>query len=158
MKRIYLDLIARLLTQFIQISGSEFNRGKKDSAFYVKAFTNGMSNLRIHPKIGASWEGFALEEVVRLYQASSADCYFWSTYSGAEIDLLIIQKNKKIGFEFKFSDAPSITKSMQIALIDLKLDELNVIYPGDVNYALSEKIQVKSLKSFFIQNKLKIDL
>jgi predicted AAA+ superfamily ATPase len=126
--------------------------------FHSLLGVDGMSNLRIHPKIGASWEGFALEEVVRLYQASSADCYFWSTYSGAEIDLLIIQKNKKIGFEFKFSDAPSITKSMQIALIDLKLDELNVIYPGDVNYALSEKIQVKSLKSFFIQNKLKIDL
>jgi len=121
----------------------------RDSGIFHSVLgVDGMSNLRIHPKIGASWEGFALEEVVRLYQASSADCYFWSTYSGAEIDLLIIQKTKKIGFEFKFSDAPSITKSMQIALIDLKLDELNVIYPGDVNYALSEKISVKGLKAF----------
>lgn len=109
------------------------------------------SSLRLYPKIGASWEGFALEEVIRSYQAGIEECYFWSTYSGAELDLLIIQKGKKFGFEFKYCDAPSITKSMQIALLDLKLDSLTVIYPGDVDYKLTDKIEVKSLKSILLK-------
>ena len=104
-----------------------------------------ISDLRTHPKLGDSWEGFALEEVIRHYQAQNHECYFWSTYSGAELDLLIYQKNKKRGFEFKYSDAPSLTKSMLIALEDLNLDELIIIYPGDVDYSLSEKIHVKAL-------------
>lgn len=114
-----------------------------------------LSSLRTNPKIGASWEGFALEEIVRLYRAEKEECYFWATYSGAELDLLIVQKNKKHGFEFKYNDAPGITKSMQIAISDLKLDSLTVIYPGDVDYKLSDKIEVKSLKSFLGLNKEK---
>lgn len=104
--------------------------------------------LKIHPKLGASWEGFALEEIIRMHQVSHDACYFWSTYSGAELDLMILQNNKKLGFEFKYCDAPSLTRSMQIALNDLKLDQLTVVYPGDVNYKLADKIEVKSLASF----------
>ena len=116
--------------------------------FHFLTGINSVSEFRMNPKIGASWEGFALEEVIRYCQAGPEECYFWSTYSGAELDLLLIQKNKKRGFEFKYGDAPKITKSMQIAVNDLCLDELIVIYPGDVDYSLSSKIHVKSLKTF----------
>jgi predicted AAA+ superfamily ATPase len=109
-----------------------------------------LSELRMNPKLGASWEGFALEEIIRCFEAKQGECYFWSTYGGAELDLLINKKNKKIGFEFKYCDAPGITKSMQIALEDLKLDELFVIYPGEVDYSLSKQIHVKPLKKFYI--------
>ena len=91
--------------------------------------------LQMHPKLGASWEGFALEEVIRAHEARAENCYFWSTYGEAEIDLLIDQG---IGFEFKYADAPSMTKSMQIALIDLQLKHLYVIYPGNKDYRLAE--------------------
>ncbi len=77
-----------------------------------------------------------------------SECYFWSTYGGAELDLLVLDKGKKMGFEFKYMDAPKITKSMMISIQDLSLDSLYVIYPGDVDYALSETIQVKNLQSF----------
>ncbi|MDR3623780.1 MAG: ATP-binding protein [Chlamydiales bacterium] len=103
--------------------------------------------LQVHPKLGASWEGFALEEVIRHRQAKSQDCYFWSTYGGAEVDLILHQKGTLTGFEFKYSDAPQLTKSMHTALHDLQLDHLYVIYPGDVDYPLSERISVKGLKS-----------
>lgn len=104
--------------------------------------------LQKHPKIGASWEGFALEEVIRANQARAQDCYFWSTYSGAEIDLLIYQNDGLTGFEFKYSDAPKLTKSMQIALEDLHLNHLYVIYPGEIDYSLSEQVSVKGLKNY----------
>ncbi|MCH9625365.1 MAG: hypothetical protein S4CHLAM123_05380 [Chlamydiales bacterium] len=104
-----------------------------------------LSQLQIHPKIGASWEGFALEELLRIHHG---EAYFWSTHSGAELDLLILEKGKRLGFEFKYSSAPKMTKSMQISFRDLKLDELTVIYPGDVDYILAEKIFVKGLKNY----------
>ncbi len=104
--------------------------------------------LQIHPKLGLSWESYALEEIIRAHQADPEDCYFWSTHQGAELDLLLIQHAKRIGFEFKYSMSPKLTKSMQIALEDLKLDKLNVIYIGDVDYALSDKIEVIGLKNY----------
>jgi len=104
-----------------------------------------MSDLQVNPKIGASWEGFALEEIVGTLDV---DSYFWSTHSGAELDLFFQEKGKRWGFEFKYSSAPKLTKSMQISLKDLSLDELIVIYPGDVDYALTDKIHVKSLKNY----------
>ncbi len=104
--------------------------------------------LFCHPKLGASWEGFALEEVVRSQKSIHQDCYFWSTYGGAEIDLVLPLKDGPIGIEFKYSDAPKLTKSMQIALKDLNLKHLYVIYPGEVDYPLSEKVTVKSLSSY----------
>lgn len=123
----------------------------KDSGiFHSLLGIHSTSDLRLHPKLGSSWEGFALEEVIRSTSADPSECYFWSTHGGAELDLLIYKKNKKIGFEFKYKDAPTITKSMQIAVADLRLDQLMIIYPGEVDYALSEKVQVKSLKSFLV--------
>ena len=101
-----------------------------------------------HPKLGASWEGFALEEVIRVLKADSEDCYFWATQSGAELDLLIVQYGKKMGFEFKYTDSPKITKSMHIALEDLKLDQITLIIPGNHHFRLSEKVEVWGLEVF----------
>lgn len=109
--------------------------------------------LNLHPKVGASWEGFAIEEIIRSQKSPMHQCFFWSTYSGAELDLLIQTQNGLIGYECKYSDAPSLTKSMKIALEDLNLKHLYVIYPGDVDYPLTEKITVKSLKNYLAETK-----
>lgn len=106
------------------------------------------SDLLLHPKLGASWEGFALEEIIRHHEADQGECYFWSTQQQAELDLLIFKEGKRLGFEFKYSTAPKLTKSMQIAYEDLKLDSLVVIYPGDINYPLKEEIEVVSLQNY----------
>lgn len=101
-----------------------------------------------HPKAGASWEGFAIEELIKFYGADYESCYFWGSHNKAELDLLITHKNKMLGFEFKLTDAPKLTPSMRIAIDDLELDELTVIYPGTKNYKLAENITVHSLMDF----------
>lgn len=102
--------------------------------------------MNLYPKMGSFWEGFALEEIIRQTGATPEECYFWSTQSKAELDLLIFKNGKKIGYEFKYTDAPKITPSMRIACQDLQLDHLYVIYPGTQSYSLSDKITVRSLK------------
>jgi len=96
--------------------------------------------LLTHPKLGAFWEGFALEEVIRTLKASSEMCYFWATQANAELDLFIHKEGKRLGFEFKYADAPKVTKSMRISIADLKLDHLAVLYPGDEIFPLAENI------------------
>jgi len=86
--------------------------------------------LLTHPYRGAIWEGFALEQTILLNNARAEEVYFWRTHHGAELDLLILRDNQRIGYEFKFSDSPKITKSMHMAIQDLKLDHLYIIYPG----------------------------
>jgi len=98
------------------------------------------SHLQTHPKLGASWEGFALEEILRVTDPDEA--YFWAVHSGSELDLLLFRKGRRTGVEFKRSDAPRITRSMSIALADLQLDELIVVYPGIRPYDLAERIRV----------------
>ncbi len=87
-----------------------------------------------HPKSGASWEGFALEQVLHVAQPDEA--YFWATHAGAELDLLMFKHGLRVGVEFKRVDAPRMTPSMYIALQDLKLDALYVVYPGERRYAI----------------------
>ncbi|MFZ4478328.1 MAG: ATP-binding protein [Rhodoferax sp.] len=87
-----------------------------------------------HPKSGASWEGFALEQVLHVAQPDEA--YFWATHAGAELDLLMFKKGLRVGVEFKRVDAPKMTPSMHIALQDLKLDALYVVYPGEGRYTI----------------------
>ncbi|MCH9634375.1 MAG: hypothetical protein S4CHLAM7_11230 [Chlamydiae bacterium] len=113
--------------------------------FHTLLGINKKADLLTHAKLGASWEGFAIEEVIRYHQAEPYECYFWATQSHAELDLLIVRNGQKLGFEFKYTDAPSLTKSMKIAMEDLKLDSLTVIYPGSKPYALDEKIKVEGL-------------
>lgn len=104
------------------------------------------NQLHTHPRLGAFWEGFALEEVIAACKASSQECYFWATHAHAELDLLIIKNNKRIGFEFKYADAPKITKSMTIALQDLTLDHLVIVFPGNITFSLTENITVYGLE------------
>ncbi len=106
--------------------------------------------LYSHPKLGTSWESFSMEQIIRTYPVRSP--YFWSTYSGAEIDLLIMEGNKRIGIEFKMTETPKTTKSMYSAIEDLDLDRIYVIYPGKESYPIHEKIQVSSLELFLRMN------
>ena len=105
------------------------------------------SDILTHPKAGASWEGFAMEEVIKYYQVD--DCYFWASHNNAELDLLLIKDGKRLGFEFKLSDAPKITPSMRIAMEDLKLDSLKIIYPGNRSYMLGKGMSVESIEMFY---------
>jgi hypothetical protein len=100
--------------------------------------------LEGHPKIGASWEGFVIEEAVRA--AGERNCYFWATQSGAELDLLVMVGGEPLGVEVKYADAPGMTKSMHIALDDLRLRRLLVVYPGSESYALNQKTLVVPLE------------
>jgi predicted AAA+ superfamily ATPase len=104
-----------------------------------------------NPRLGASWEGFALEEIIRHVEAEPGDCYFWSVHNQVELDLLIFKKGKRLGFEFKYSDAPRCTRSLQIALEVLSLDELIVIYPGEKDYQLTEKVWVRGIQNYLTQ-------
>ncbi len=99
--------------------------------------------LLAHPKLGASWEGFAIEQVIARFP--TRDTYFWATHAGAELDLFMMTGGKRIGFEFKFNDAPSTTKSMHIALADLKLDHLWVVHPGLHRHPLGDRIEAIGL-------------
>lgn len=100
-------------------------------------------DLERHPKVGASWEGYAVEEVLKALRPD--EVYFWATHQGAELDLLLFKRGRRIGVECKRVDAPSLTPSMRIALEDLKLDELLVVYPGEKEYALAPRVKASPL-------------
>ena len=99
--------------------------------------------LFAHPKCGASWEGYAIEEALKALQPDQA--YFWATYQGAELDLLVFRHGRRLGIEVKRTDAPTLTASMRIALADLRLDRLLVLYPGSARYRLAERVAVMPL-------------
>lgn len=94
-----------------------------------------------HPKVGASWEGFAMAEVVRVLDVPWDRCYFWATHQGAELDLLVMTGGRRLGFELKRTSAPRATRSMFSALDALGLDRLYVIYPGETRFPLHERIE-----------------
>jgi hypothetical protein len=104
-----------------------------------------VTDLQSHPKLGASWEGFALEQVIAAL--GTRDLYFWATHGGAELDLLARIAGKHYGFEFKYADAPGASRSMRVAIEDLRLEHLWVVYPGHQEYALDEKISVLPIES-----------
>ena len=101
------------------------------------------TELLTRPQSGASWEGFALEQVLRIAQPDQA--YFWATHQGAELDLLLFKGSRRVGVEFKRADAPTVTPSMRIALRDLQLDALYVVYPGQHRYPLGDAIEAVPL-------------
>lgn len=100
-------------------------------------------DLEYHSKVGASWEGYAIEEVLKALQPD--DAHFWATHQGAEIDLILFKGSRRIGIECKRVDAPSITPSLRIAMADLKLDEVRVVYPGTKSYRLADGIEATPL-------------
>jgi len=100
-------------------------------------------DFKNHPKRGASWEGYVIEELFKKFQPDES--YFWATHNRAELDLLFIKDGRKIGFEVKLHERPALTPSMRIATRDLKLKKLFVIYPGKENYRLDDRIQTLSI-------------
>jgi hypothetical protein len=99
--------------------------------------------LLAHPKCGASWEGYAIEETLKAVQPDEA--HFWATHTGAELDLLLFKGGRRLGVEVKRADAPTLTPSMRIALHDLRLDHLTVLYPGKASYPLADRVTAMPL-------------
>lgn len=151
--RRYLDILTQTL-MVRQLQPWHENLGKRqvkapkiyfrDSGLlHALAGIRTLAQLLTHPLCGASWEGFALEQVLRLARPDQA--YFWATHQGAELDLLMLRGQQRVGVEFKRSSAPGITPSMRTALTDLKLDALYVVYPGPHRYPLSSAIEAVPL-------------
>jgi len=99
--------------------------------------------LARHPRSGASWEGFALDQVLSI--AKPDEAYFWATHGGAELDLLMMRNGQRVGVEFKRADAPAMTPSMRVALNDLALQALYVVYPGQRRYRIAERVEAVPL-------------
>jgi len=110
-------------------------------------------DLHTHPKSGASWEGYVIEEVIKSQEPD--EVYFWATHGGAELDLLVFKDGKRLGVECKRMDAPRLTPSMRNAMKDLNLDRLVVFYPGNHTYPLVEQVSVLPLE---VLSKLEVDL
>jgi uncharacterized protein len=94
-----------------------------------------------HPKLGASWEGFALQQLIQHLGARSEECFFWATHSGSELDLLIVRGNRRLGFEIKRTSSPRITPSMKSSFADLRLNKLDIIHAGDTTYSIGSNIR-----------------
>lgn len=103
------------------------------------------ADLDVHPRIGASWEGFAVGQTIRQLEARPEECYFWATHTGAELDLLVVRGRRRFGFEIKRTEEPRVTPSMRSALTDLKLDALDVIHAGKETFPLAPRIRAVSL-------------
>ncbi len=153
--RSYLDFLAstymvRVLPPWHENLGKrQVNAPKvyfRDSGlFHLLSGIHAIRDLLDHPRCGASWEGFALEEVVRSLGASSEECFFWRTHAGAELDLLVLRGRKRLGFEFKRSSSPGLTPSMRTALVDLRLSRLFVVHPGARRYPLGKRTEALPL-------------
>ncbi len=104
-----------------------------------------LRDLEMHPKVGASWEGFVIEQLTRLMGFRREDCFFWATHAGAELDLLVIKGRERLGFEVKLTSAPQVTPSMRSAISDLKLNRLYVIHSGEETFQLGKDIEALAL-------------
>ena len=157
--RRYLDLLtqARLVRQLQPWFANLGKRQVKAPKVYVSDSgvlhsllgVGDAAALARHPKSGASWEGYALDQILRIARPDEA--YFWATHAGAELDLLMVKGGRRVGVEFKRSDAPQVTPSMRIALADLELDSLYVVYPGLRRYRLGERIEAVPLAAIAAQ-------
>jgi len=162
--RRYLDVLAgtfmvrRLPPWFENIGKRQVKTPKiyfRDSGLLHRlAGINDPGALHTWPKLGASWEGFALEEIIRLADASEEEAYFWAVHSQGELDLMILKDGKRLGFEFKFADAPKMTSSGRMALQLLQLDQLTLICPGDTAYEVDDKVRVRGLSRIIAEGKL----
>jgi uncharacterized protein len=99
-----------------------------------------------HPKLGASFEGFVIDQLLQRLRVRADEAYFWRTHTGAELDLLVVRRGRRFGFEVKRTSSPTVTPSMRIALADLKLSSLSVIHAGQESYPLTDKIHALSWK------------
>ena len=153
----YLDILTgsfmiRSLPSWTENLGKRVRKAPKiylrDSGlFHVLQGIRSVPELQAHPKLGASWEGLALEHVLRVLRVEPGEAFHWGTHGGAELDLMLVRGGQRWGFELKYADAPRTTKSMRAALADLKLERLFVIYPGEKNYVLDDRIHVLALRN-----------
>ena len=153
--RRYLDILTGtfLVRQLLPWAENAGKRVRKAPKIYIR--DSGLfhslldlrdeSAIRQHAKLGASWEGAALEQTVRLLAAAGDEVFYWATHAGAEIDLMIFRRGQRIGFEFKFSDTPKLTKSMMIAKRDLRLDRVTVVHPGPSRIVLADGVEAVPL-------------
>jgi hypothetical protein len=155
--RHYLDILtaALVVRQLLPWHENIGKRQIKAPKVYIldSGLLHALLNLRTlrdiegHPKIGASWEGFVIHELIRRLGASPEECFYWGTHAGAELDLLIVRGRTRLGFEIKRTSSPVVTPSMGHALRDLKLKELTVIHAGTQNYGMASKIKAVSFLS-----------
>jgi uncharacterized protein len=118
----------------------------RDSGLLHALLDLGSGNaVESHPKVGASWEGFALDAVVTRLGAHPEECHFWAAHSGAELDLFVVRGNVRLGFEFKRTTAPATTRSMHVALEDLRLSRVDVVHAGTRSFPLHPKIRAIAL-------------
>ena len=156
--RHYLDIltgtfmIRELLPWFENIKKRQIKSPKiyfRDSGIYhLLLNVSNQDALTLHPKLGASWEGFALESVIRHHHVAPEEAYFWGVHGQGELDLLLFQNGKRLGFEFKYTDQPTVTASMHLALNCLGLDELIVIFPGAHDFPLANNVRAIGLKAY----------
>jgi predicted AAA+ superfamily ATPase len=102
-------------------------------------------DLEVHPKIGASWEGFVIQQIVRQLGVRTDECFFWATHAGAELDLFVVRGRQRLGFEVKRTSSPQITPSMRNALADLKLKRLDVVHAGEESFQLAKNVRAIAL-------------
>lgn len=160
--RRYLDLLVdtfmiRLLPPWTENTGKRLVKSPKlyvrDTGLLHHLLGIGrQDDLVRHPKIGASFEGFVVDAVIRRLGADRRECHFWATHQGAELDLLVVRGRSRRGFEIKHTVAPQVTKSMRIAMADLGLQRLDVIHTGVDTYPLARNIRAVSV------DRLQIDL
>jgi len=153
----YLDILCgtfmvrQLMPWFENIKKRQVKRPKiyfTDSGiFHHLMDIHTQEQLLKHPKSGASFEGFALEQVIRVFDQRTEDCYYWGIHEEAELDLFMTRSGQRFGFEFKYADAPVMTNSMTKAIQYLKLDRLYVVYPGYKDYRLSEIVHVMPIEN-----------
>jgi predicted AAA+ superfamily ATPase len=153
--RNYLDLMtsALIIHQLQPWHENISKRQVKSPKIYISdsGLLHSLLNLRTykelegHPKVGASWEGFGLQQVIRRLNVKEEECFFWATHAGAELDLLVVRGRKRFGFEFKRNSAPHVTPSMRSALVDLKLMGIDVIHAGEKTFMMDKKIRAVAL-------------
>jgi hypothetical protein len=153
--RKYLDILSgtfmvRILEPWYENTGKRVTKQPKlylsDSGIFhtLQSIENG-SQLESHPKLGASFEGFVVNQIISVLRKSGENFFFYRTHQGTEIDLFWLQGGKRWGLEAKYADAPVMTKSMRIAIEDLGLEKLWVVYPGKEDYDLDKKVRVISV-------------
>ncbi|MEW6586481.1 MAG: ATP-binding protein [Nitrospirota bacterium] len=120
--------------------------GLLHSLLGIKTF----KDLERHPKIGASWEGFVIEQIIRWMGFRPEECFFWGTHAGAELDLLVRRARERLGFELKLTSSPTITPSMRSAISDLKLNRLFVIHAGEKTFDLAKGIKAVAFQRFMV--------
>jgi uncharacterized protein len=147
----YLDILASAFMVRLLLPWSE-NLGKRQvkapkvylrdtGLLHALLGIRATDDLERHPKVGASWEGFMLSEVIQRLGAEPRECYFWATHGGAELDLLVMRGRRRLGFEFKRTAAPALTRSMHVALADLGLERLDVLHAGEHTFPLAPQIR-----------------